>query len=247
MPSARPEAMGRRSKNREREKKETQPWLSAVLGLGNFVPGFLVGLLLGAFVDFSKGLNFLKPPPSEETPAPQKRVTVGGRRLTNARSNRIGSVPGATETGSGELKMVFVVRQDLKMGPGKIASQCAHAAIGAYEECVNRGQRLLLKKWEDCGQPKIVVTCKSQQDMNELKARAERVNLPCFVVADAGRTQVAAGSQTVLAIGPGVKSHVDTITRHLRLLTGWSYEECMGFEPRKLLAWLLHFRVSGIR
>ncbi|KAL3699427.1 hypothetical protein R1sor_017449 [Riccia sorocarpa] len=219
--SARLDAMDRRSKNREKEKKDKQPWLSAVLGLGNFVPGFLVGLLLGAFIDFPKGLNFIKPSPPDETPAPsqKKKFSFGGRRPSNSRPSRPASIQsGAAEVGSGELKMVFVVRQDLKMGPGKIASQCAHAAIGAYEECVNRGHRLLLRKWEDCGQPKIVVTCKSQHEMNELKAKAERANLPCFVVADAGRTQVAAGSQTVLAIGPGVKSHVDTITRHLRLL-----------------------------
>ena len=31
---------------------------------------------------------------------------------------------------SDDLKMVFLVRQDLKMGAGKIAAQVAHAAIG---------------------------------------------------------------------------------------------------------------------
>jgi PTH2 family peptidyl-tRNA hydrolase len=48
----------------------------------------------------------------------------------------------------------------------------------------------LLKKWEDCGQPKIVVTCKNQHELNELRSKAERVGLPTFTVADAGRTQV---------------------------------------------------------
>ncbi|KAL0407748.1 UNVERIFIED_CONTAM: hypothetical protein Sradi_1709200 [Sesamum radiatum] len=39
---------------------------------------------------------------------------------------------------------------------------------------------------------------------NKLKDAAESIGLPTFTVADAGRTQVSAGSKTVLAIGPGV-------------------------------------------
>lgn len=35
----------------------------------------------------------------------------------------------------GEYKMVLLVRMDLKMGKGKVASQCAHAAVGAYQQC----------------------------------------------------------------------------------------------------------------
>ncbi|PNX88305.1 peptidyl-tRNA hydrolase mitochondrial-like, partial [Trifolium pratense] len=63
--------------------------------------------------------------------------------------------------------------------------------------------RSLLRRWEQCGQPKIVVSCKNQQEMNKLKESAESIGLPTFVVADAGRTQVSAGSKTVLAVGPG--------------------------------------------
>ncbi|KAI5055072.1 hypothetical protein GOP47_0030217 [Adiantum capillus-veneris] len=103
------------------------------------------------------------------------------------------------------------------MGSGKIASQCAHAAVGIYEELM-QSQRQLLLNWEQCGQPKIVVTCKNQQEMNDLRAKAKKTGLPTFTVADAGRTQVAAGSKTVLVVGPGPKTAVDAVTRHLRLL-----------------------------
>ena len=51
-----------------------------------------------------------------------------------------------------------------------------------------------------------------------LEAAAASVGLPTYVVHDAGRTQVAAGSQTVLAIGPAPRSRVDTVTGHLKLL-----------------------------
>ncbi|XP_073282977.1 uncharacterized protein [Primulina huaijiensis] len=103
------------------------------------------------------------------------------------------------------------------MGAGKIASQCAHAATGMYSELME-SHRSLLRQWELCGQAKIVVTCKNQQEMNKLRDAAESICLPTFIVADAGRTQVSAGSNTVLAIGPGSKSAVDSITGKLRLL-----------------------------
>lgn len=38
------------------------------------------------------------------------------------------------------------------------------------------------------------------------------------VFCPAGRTQVAPGSRTVLAIGPAPKSAIDKVTGHLRLL-----------------------------
>ncbi|XP_075102322.1 uncharacterized protein LOC107805286 isoform X2 [Nicotiana tabacum] len=115
------------------------------------------------------------------------------------------------------IHKVLVVRQDLKMAQGKIASQCAHAATGMYAELM-QSDRYLLRQWEQCGQPKIVVTCKNQQEMNKLKEAAENIGLPTFVVADAGRTQVASGSRTVLAVGPGSKSAVDSVTGKQRLL-----------------------------
>ncbi|KAG0495051.1 hypothetical protein HPP92_006045 [Vanilla planifolia] len=99
--------------------------------------------------------------------------------------------------------MVLVVRQDLKMGAGKVASQCAHAATGMYAELL-QSNRSLLRQWEQCGQPKIVVTCKNLQEMNKLKDTADLYGLPTLIIADAGRTQVQEGSKTVLAIGPGM-------------------------------------------
>jgi PTH2 family peptidyl-tRNA hydrolase len=44
------------------------------------------------------------------------------------------------------------------------------------------------------------------------------MGLAAYIVCDAGRTQIAAGSQTVLAIGPAPKSQIDQVTGHLPLL-----------------------------
>ena len=53
---------------------------------------------------------------------------------------------------------------------------------------------------------------------DELAAAAKAARLPHFVVEDAGRTQVAAGSCTVIAIGPAPESAVNAVTGALRLL-----------------------------
>ena len=42
--------------------------------------------------------------------------------------------------------------------------------------------------------------------------------LVTYIVEDAGRTQIAAGSKTVLAIGPAPVHAFEEITKHLKLL-----------------------------
>ncbi|PNH09092.1 Peptidyl-tRNA hydrolase 2 [Tetrabaena socialis] len=57
-----------------------------------------------------------------------------------------------------------------------------------------------------------------ESEMAGLEAKAQALGIPTYIVHDAGRTQIAAGSQTVLAIGPAPKSQLDTVTGHLKLL-----------------------------
>lgn len=54
--------------------------------------------------------------------------------------------------------------------------------------------------------------------MYELQAKAMSLGLTAEIIADAGRTQIEAGSHTVLGIGPAPKSVVDAVTGHLKLL-----------------------------
>uniref|UniRef100_A0A0D9WIS6 peptidyl-tRNA hydrolase n=1 Tax=Leersia perrieri TaxID=77586 RepID=A0A0D9WIS6_9ORYZ len=200
----------RRTPNPDRlsRRKGEEPWLAASLRPGNFLPGLAIGFLLGLLVDLTSSWRPKSSPPALAPAAPASR----GSKRTGG-----GSFSAGGGTGGEELKMVLIVRQDLKMGAGKIASQCAHAATGLYAELMasNRG---LLRQWEQFGQAKIVLTCKNQQEMNRLKETAEHRGIPTFVVADAGRTQVLTGSKTVLAVGPGRKADIDSVTGKLRLL-----------------------------
>ncbi|XP_059275018.1 uncharacterized protein LOC132635820 isoform X2 [Lycium barbarum] len=185
------------------KKKEEKEWLGASFKPENFIPGIVIGFILGLLLDLTK--------PSKSSTSNTLKKT--SHLLSRNHPEKILASSKADE----DLKMVLVVRQDLKMAQGKVASQCAHAATGMYADLM-QSDRYLLRQWEQCGQPKIVVTCKNQQEMNKLKEAAENIGLPTFVVADAGRTQVASGSRTVLAVGPGSKSAVDSVTGKLRLL-----------------------------
>ncbi|OQV23823.1 putative Peptidyl-tRNA hydrolase 2, mitochondrial [Hypsibius exemplaris] len=116
-----------------------------------------------------------------------------------------------------DCKMVLLVRTDLEMGKGKMAAQCAHAAVGAFEEAVDRRDRFL-KSWQKYGQAKIALKVTDEETLLALAFQAKSAGLNTYVVKDAGRTQIAAGSITVAAIGPAPIEAIDRITGHLKLL-----------------------------
>ncbi|XP_044285768.1 peptidyl-tRNA hydrolase 2, mitochondrial [Varanus komodoensis] len=117
---------------------------------------------------------------------------------------------------SGDFKMVIVVRNDLKMGKGKVAAQCSHAAVSAYKQ-VQRRDPELLRQWEYCGQPKVVLRAPDEDTLMQLRSEAQGLGLTVSLIQDAGRTQIAPGSRTVLGIGPGLAEIVDKVSGHLKL------------------------------
>lgn len=116
------------------------------------------------------------------------------------------------------MKMVLVVNQSLKMGKGKIAAQCAHAACGAVEsaERTEAGRRNL-RSWRNQGQKKIALSA-TQDDILRLERSLRKAGVNCCLIQDAGHTQVAAGSRTVLGVGPDAERTIDSFTASLRLL-----------------------------
>ncbi|KAJ8602297.1 hypothetical protein CTAYLR_007855 [Chrysophaeum taylorii] len=119
-----------------------------------------------------------------------------------------------------DIKMVLVVRSDISMSPGKIAAQSCHAALGAYRAALEMTPDVALR-WVDAGEKVVVARSPPTADATFLAQRqsdARNAGLPAFVVSDAGRTEVAPGTETVLAVGPGDAPTVDTITKDLRLL-----------------------------
>lgn len=112
------------------------------------------------------------------------------------------------------------------MGKGKVAAQCSHATLAAYKESLERNPKYV-NDWETFGQAKITVKIDSEEQMYsilklrssiffhviiktllrvELQKHARSLGLAAVIIRDAGRTQIAPGSKTVLGIGPGKNS-----------------------------------------
>ncbi|KAF8309711.1 peptidyl-tRNA hydrolase, partial [Clavulina sp. PMI_390] len=112
---------------------------------------------------------------------------------------------------------VLVVRTDLGMTKGKIAAQCGHATLACYKS-LSKHNPTLLHHWERIGQAKIALKCDSEDELLLLQATAQSLGLCAQSIQDAGRTQIAAGSTTVLGIGPAPVKLVNQVTGHLKLL-----------------------------
>ena len=100
---------------------------------------------------------------------------------------------------------------------GKIAAQCGHAAVGCYK----RAQRQCpsaLSAWERTGCAKIAVKCPNEDEMSRIFDKAVQMGIPLYLVEDAGRTQIAAGSRTVLGLGPAPVRVFEGVTSHLKLM-----------------------------
>nr|CAI5832705.1 unnamed protein product [Callosobruchus analis] len=113
-------------------------------------------------------------------------------------------------------KMTFVVNSSLKMGVGKIAAQVGHACLGLYRNMLPQYKELL-SKWEYTGEKKIVLKGDDENHLQQLHQMAKEHNVPSYLVHDAGHTQVAPNSVTVLSLF-GLEEDINKITGKLSLL-----------------------------
>jgi len=114
-------------------------------------------------------------------------------------------------------KQVIIIRTDLKISRGKLATQAGHAAVSAAEEA-RRKRPEWWKAWLEEGQCKIVVKAKSEEELLKLMQKAKTLHLPCALVCDRGLTELPPNTVTCVGIGPAPSSQVDKITGSLPLL-----------------------------
>ena len=114
------------------------------------------------------------------------------------------------------LTMVLVTRKDLTLSRGKLAAQCGHAAV----ECALKAARECpkqLESWRENGARKIVVEASNLDALKRLFGAAQADDIVCYMVRDAGHTEIPAGTVTMLGIGPGPRSEIDPLTSSLPL------------------------------
>ena len=113
-----------------------------------------------------------------------------------------------------ELKQVIVAREDLKLPPGKLAVQVAHASVSA----VLKSSEKILERWSREGMKKVVVKVGTEKKLKELEKKAKDLGLKTALISDAGLTVLKPGTVTCLGIGPDSKRKIDRVTGKLRVL-----------------------------
>lgn len=116
-----------------------------------------------------------------------------------------------------EYKMVIVTRRDLKLSPGKLAAQVAHAAVNCALSTKKNNSKWF-KNWHVEGAKKVVVKVDNVDDFFILKEKAEKLNISTSLIEDAGHTEIPAGTKTSLGIGPAPNNIIDQVTGNLKIL-----------------------------
>ena len=104
----------------------------------------------------------------------------------------------------------------LFQGRGKTAAQACHACLGLYKKLRHRKEPIV-KVWEASGATKVCLRVESEAELLALQKAAAAAGVPTHMVVDAGRTQVAPDSRTVLAL-LAEGGDVDAVTGGLKLL-----------------------------
>ena len=110
-------------------------------------------------------------------------------------------------------KQVILVIQALKLPKGKMAAQCAHAAV----EAAHKADKASYDGWREEGMSKVVLKVADEKELYRYVQEANDAKLTTAVITDAGRTVVAPGTVTCAAIGPAKEEVIDRITGELPL------------------------------
>jgi PTH2 family peptidyl-tRNA hydrolase len=131
-----------------------------------------------------------------------------------------------------QVKQVLVVRKDLNMRKGKIASQCCHASLGAIlklmhtnDQRINEERTLYLNDgsaltaWLKGSFTKICVGVDSELELLAVYMNAIDAGLNTVMIEDNGLTEFhGVKTKTCICIGPDWSNEIDKITKNLKLL-----------------------------
>ncbi len=113
-----------------------------------------------------------------------------------------------------EFKQVILVRIDLKMPPGKLATQCAHASV----EAVLGSSKEKIHEWYKEGMKKVTLKVTDLKELQKYQREAQAQGLKTAIITDAGKTFFDKPTITCAAIGPDKEEKIDRITGALKML-----------------------------
>ena len=113
-----------------------------------------------------------------------------------------------------ELKQIILVRDDLKMPKGKLAAQCAHAAV----EATLKSEKDKVSAWRKEGMKKVVLKVSNLGMLKKYLAKADMAGLITAVITDKGKTFFKTATTTCVAIGPDKTGYLDEITSDLKMM-----------------------------
>ena len=123
---------------------------------------------------------------------------------------------------SREIKMVIIVRKDLRMSIGKCAAQVAHAAFLNLDHDTLDKKFIVMeneREWISTGSKVVVLGVDSENELFDITHKATAAGIKSMLVFDAGRTAFHnVATTTCASIGPCESNVIDTITGHLSLL-----------------------------
>src|SRR5271169_422188 len=96
-------------------------------------------------------------------------------------------------------KMVLVVREELRLTAGKAAVQVAHAAV-LLAEGARAKHPEVYRAWMDSGGKKIALLAPNLTEMELIARKARASGVPAVFIEDAGLTEVAPGTKTVIGL-----------------------------------------------
>ena len=131
-------------------------------------------------------------------------------------------------------KQVIVIRKDLNMRKGKIATQACHASMKVFFDRMTKdfsnldGKEVAsyyfeatqeMEEWIDDIFTKICVSVDSEQELLDIYEKAKAEGLSTSLIEDIGLTEFnGVKTKTCIAIGPDLNEKIDLITGHLKLL-----------------------------
>ena len=111
-------------------------------------------------------------------------------------------------------KQVILVREDLKLPQGKLASQCSHASVDA----TLKSDKKIVDLWKKEGGKKVVLKVKDEKELIHYKNLAGELGLKTALIKDAGHTVLEPGTITCLGIGPDLEGKIDKVSGKLKMI-----------------------------